>query len=181
MRKITDFSPSQQILDTFLDQLQDEQTGTIKADSNNDLTSLLAGFDCRIWQDRTGIASAAAPVKIDASINWHDRILFGVYFNLTAAANGLGGANEYNFSALASTLFTGYTGTGGKDGAGSDPTAGNAPVLGAGKYLVQADSTTGNVRLYSSISNNALYIYNATGGTIYPFLILFGSGDVGLH
>lgn len=182
MRVIQTFVPNDQIASSFLNQLQQEIANAIKADSNNDLTSLAAGFDGRIWQDKAGIANAAAPVKIDSSIDWRDRILWGFYFDLTAAANGLGGANEYNFSSQAPTLFQGYTGTGGLDAGGADPTATNPPVLGAGKYLVNLDTGVNTMLMYANVTTGGLYVYNNSGGaTRYPVIVVLGSGDAGFH
>lgn len=176
MRKITDFSPSQQILDTFLDQLQDEQHGVIKADSNNDVSSLGAGVDERIWQYATGLATATL-VKIDGSIDWRDRFVQCELFATTDATQIAGGANDHNLNVAASWgIANGYTGTGGLDAGGAAPTNGNPPVSAAGKYMVEP---TTNHRIYAHPSTGALYIYNVTGSTVYYVLKYRASGDTG--
>jgi hypothetical protein len=176
MRKITDFAPSQQILDTFLDQLQDEQHGAIKADSNNDVSQMEPGIDERIWQYATGLATATL-VKIDGSIDWRDRFVSMELFATTDATQLAGGANDHNLNVAASWGKTdGYTGTGGLDAGGSAPTNGNPPVSAAGKFM---QTPLANEFVYAHPSSGVLYIYNNTGSTQYYVLKYRATGDTG--
>lgn len=181
MKTLTTFAALTQISGTgFLNPLQTIVAGAKKADTNNDLTSLVNGADVKVWQYKAGITAGASPVKIDADIDWRDRIVFGLYIEMTASANGLGGASEYQFSSVDPFVFSGYTGTGGLTAGGLSPSAANPPVLASGKYLVQADSAN-KVLLYAGNADGSLYVYNNTAGTIYPVFIVFALGDAGFH
>ncbi len=161
---------------------QDNTEGARRANQNNDIPSggCLGGDRIR-WQRSAGVANGAAPVLVDDSIDWRDRVLEGTFKNLLVAGDSLGGATEHNFSNTFPTLVDGYTGTGGKDAGGADPSAGNPPVLAAGKYAVSLNGATKTIWVYALGSTGALYFYNNSGGTVYPYLSLTASGDAGLH
>jgi hypothetical protein len=180
MKVLTTFAAMQQIASTFLNSLQSIAMGAKTGTTNNDLGALASGADVKINQYKTGLATGATPIKLDGDIDWRDRIVIGLYLELGATANGLGGANEYNFSNFKPVLFMGYTGTGGLTAGGANPSAGNPPVLAAGKYRVQCDAAN-KVLLYANASDTALYLYNDTGATIFPAFVTIAFGDTGLH
>lgn len=176
MRKITDFAPNQQILDTFLDQLQEEIHGVRKADAGNDVTSLVSGVDEVIWQYATGLATGNL-TTIDASIDWRDRFVKVALFASVDVTQLAGGANDHNINVAASWGEShGYTGTGGKDAGGNAPTASNPPVLAAGKYML---TPLANEFVYVDPDDFKLKIYNNTGSTQYYILKFRASGDTG--
>lgn len=161
---------------------QDHTRGARRANQNNGVPAGgCLGGDRVVWQYAAGIAAGAAPVLIDDSIDWRDRVLSGRYKNLLVAADALGGASEQNFSNTFPAIFDGYTGTGGLTAGGAEPTAGNPPVRAAGKYLVYANGATATVLLYATTTTGKLYVYNNTAGIIYPWLEVDAYGDAGLH
>lgn len=141
------------------------------------------GTDTVIDQRAAGFANAT-PTKIDGNHDWRDRVIWARYCNLTAAANRPGGANDWtDWSTLGgiSTAVAGYTGTGGLDAGGVNPTAGNPPVAAAGPPTSYLVTVLANVWLYVEASTGHLYLYNNTGAALHLWLEVEGSADLGLH
>jgi hypothetical protein len=188
-KRITNFAALVEITSAFLNSLQDLVLGAKKADSNNDLSALGDGLDARIWQasPATGVA-AFDQVKVDTTLDWRDRLVWGVYLDPGALANLVGQASDTMFTtagfATVPTLFAGYTGTGGyaNISAGTPPSAGNPPVTGTAdanrSYRVEPVAATA-VFLYAHPTNGALYLFNNTSSVIQPVLLVIASGDTG--
>ncbi len=179
MRTITSFADGVVILPAFLNTLQTRIAGVEQADSNNHYSALVDGADVRIWSYPTGLATGAAPLLVDGSIDWRDRHVLAAYIDTTAATRGAGQADDYQQSGFVPAMSFGYTGLGGKDSGGATPTAGNPPVLATGKYLITLATTGSGALAYANTSTGKLYYYNNTGGTAYPTIVLVAFGDTG--
>lgn len=181
MKSITAFADGVVILPDFLNTLQLRVAGGGPGDSNNHyaVNGHLDGADIRIWANPTGIANGAAPIKIDGSIDWRDRHVIGFYVNPAATNRGVGQVDDYAQSTVPPVVSLGYTGLGGLTAGGAAPSAGNPPALSAGKYALKVDTTGSGVLLYASTADGSLLIYNASGSTIYPTIILVAFGDTG--
>lgn len=160
------------------------------------LTAMEGGVEARVWQATSDLSDGTL-VQVDSTvinvvntgvspmaltggtISWYDREILGVYRGFAGADQYPGGANDYQFDAAgAPTLFWGYTGLGGKNGASGQVTAGSAPVPAAGASW--AIEITSNLWLYVDPYDNKLKLYNATGGAIRtPTLWFFASGATG--
>ena len=160
--------------------------GLLAANSGNDLSAMPGGMDVRLWQGSATFANAAAPLVLDTSLDWHDRILLVLYGDLGATNIRPGQANdyEYNGGGIVWSTCIGYTGKGAQKSGGGQVTASNQPVpsayasnasypieVGPGSYLY----------LYSDPFNGqALSLYNATSATINcPTLLVFATAQTG--
>jgi hypothetical protein len=158
-----------------------EAMGLREADKNNDYTTgtgFKRGVSARLWSfaSGAGLASGAAPLQLDTTIDWRDRHVVALYINLTAATRAAGQTDDYQLSSFAPSVSFGYTGLGGLTAGGADPSAGNPPTLTTGKYLVTLAT---NVLLYASTVDHSLKVYNGSGSTIFPVIFLLGTGDTG--
>lgn len=186
MKQLNTFVPLEEITSTFLNSAQDA-TLTARAalpTSGNDLVAMTRSPDGVVFSYPTGVA-AGHMVEIDCSLDWHDRLIRGIYQDATGATKVPGGAadNAFNAAALQS-MFFGYTGHGGYgDAMGAQVSIGNPPVSSAGaSWFVHGDGATNQVYLYVDFlaaTPKGLWLYNNTGGTIYPVVWVECTGRTG--
>ena len=176
----------------FLNTIQSKGTGVRPGTQLNDLGSMGTGADGLIWcADSSGIA-ANNQQKIDISIDWRDRIIWGIVHYTTDANKRFGQSDDYLLTGDQSDFhwWMGYTGTGGyKDGSGGAVSAGNPPTNSSGPPLsyyigMWTRSTYGvtapaDVRMYANPTTGSLNLYNNTGSNQFPSIIILGTGKTG--
>ena len=178
MNRVETYTPNQEVESVDLNAIQDRALGSLKADSNNDLSALPAGMDGREWQYTTDLANATQ-IKVDASIDWMDRVVVAFYRGYGTSNVRPGQSNDYLYDGATLITAKGYTGKGAKDaGAVNAPTAGNPPVPAPGtSWAVQIVT---NLWLYANPSDGTLWLYNATGSTIKePNLTVLATAKTG--
>lgn len=190
MLRVHTWTPLTEVASADLNSIQDNASGSLAGNANNTFTLATAvlGTDSRVWQASGSLANATL-VKIDGSINWLDRIVAGTCRLVTVNQRvGQSADTDLNLttSAVSTTTFLGYTGTGGYSSTAAATAVSNGvpPVNGVGavrSYAIVADDTsaTGNLWLYAAPADNALYIYNATGAAAYYLLDVRATGDTG--
>ena len=157
-----------------------------KAASASSVTGT-AGRDGVHFGKATGLANATA-TTIDSNHDWRDRVLTVHAFDLGGANLLPGESTDYtDWSTLGAGtpgVLMGYTGT----GALSNTTTGAAvangapPVAGTGAGGTSYRVTIGaNIYLYADPSTGALKAYNATGATVYQWLEVDATADLGVR
>lgn len=195
MERLNSYSVGQLVYNVWLNSLQDLAAGHRPA-TNGDLSAMTGGLEGRLWQSTSDLASGAL-VQVDngtisvvntgtspatlatTTMSWLDREVFGIFRGFAGATQYPGGTNDYQFDAAGTpTLFWGYLGRGARDGGGNAPSAGNPPVRASGTSWAAEIAT--NVWLYADPSNEKLYLYNATVGSIRtPSLMFFATAPTG--
>lgn len=160
--------------------LQDEQEGLIPATDTP--TIAIKGADGRWWNTPTGGITDGTLRVIDASVDWRNRVVWGVLQVLGAADRRPGAANAHLVNdPTASTwvrLFEGWTGTGGVGAASATVADGTPPVIASGSYAVILDegaTSAARVWLYARPSDGALCLYNASGAALHATLRVYGA------
>lgn len=155
----------EQVASADLNQLQTNSAASRPAagTATNDWSGIDNGTQEVLFQSATAFANATVHT-IDASIDWRDRLVRGVFMAHGAANTQPGGANDTNFNQASGGLYeiTFYTGTGATDAGAALVTNGNPPALG---YFI--DSLT-NLFIFcdTSAGGGKLRIYNNTGGAV---------------
>lgn len=184
MKRIANYSALTPLPAADMNGIQDRAVGLVKSDaSGNDLTALADGMQGILFQMATagGLANATL-IQVDAAtIDWKDRFVWGTLVRLTSDNERIGQSVDYRFGYGATiTHFAGYTGLQALSNVttGAAVSNGNPPLhdTGAGGTSWAVDITS-NIHLYTQDSK--LYLYNNSGATIYPVLIVFASGDTG--
>ena len=179
MERIATYTANAPITSTQLNDLQDVTVGLVSGSTNNVLSA--AGCDGCEWQSSAATLATATQVKVDGSRDWRDRVLTVVYYSPAGALTQPGGANDYLYDYNIPSLRKGYTGRGGLDAGGSDPTNGNPPVPAQtpGSWAMEVDT---NIWLYASASDGVLWLYNDTVGTLkIPILSINATAPTGLR
>ena len=193
MRQITVFSALQKITSAFLNLWQANAMAmrAANAGGNHFPSSAPQGVDAIMWENISGVPNNTL-IEVDSN-DWHDRIVWGSAFAFSSAASLVGETTDYNYDAtLSSTVystFEGYVGRGGwSNTAGSGTPVSNGSVVtrgttsgGVTSWYVNLKSPDGLLMLYTDPTTGALYLYNATGATIYPSLRLHFTGATGLR
>ena len=179
MERIATYTANAPITSTQLNDLQDVTVGLVSGSTNNLLSA--AGCDGCEWQSSAATLVGGTQVKVDGSRDWRDRVLTVVYYSPAGALTQPGGANDYLYDYNIPSLRKGYTGRGGLDAGGSDPTNGNPPVPAQtpGSWAMEVDT---NIWLYASASDGVLWLYNDTVGTLkIPILSINATAPTGLR
>lgn len=179
MERIATYTVNAQITSTQLNDLQDVTVGLVSGSTNNVLSA--AGCDGCEWQSSAASLSNGTQVKVDGSRDWRDRVLTVVYHSPFGATEQPGGANDYQYDYNIPSLRKGYTGRGGLDAGGSDPTNGNPPVPAQtpGSWAMELAT---NIWLYANATDGSLYLYNDSGGTLKtPILSIIATAPTGLR
>lgn len=178
MERIATYTANAPITSAQLNDLQDVAVGLVSGTNANVLSA--PGCDGCEWQSSAASLSSATQVKVDASKDWRDRVLTVAYYTPSGALTQPGGADDYHYDYDITSLRKGYTGRGGLDAGSADPTNGNPPVPAAGASWAMEVATS--VWLYASTVDGALYLYNATAGTLKtPILAITATAPTGLR
>lgn len=187
MKRVVTAVAGNQVASADYNEIEDRTLGQLVGDSNNGFASPnCKGIDSRAWMPSGGTLADATTVKIDGSVDWRDRLVWGWYVTAGGAANLPGGATDYDFrgGVAAARFFHGYTGVGGYSntaGAGTAVSNGNPPVAAVGgvrSYRVELNAAF-SVYLYASPADGSLSMYNASGGAINAAIVVLGTGDTG--
>lgn len=182
MRRNTTFARGSHVPAATLNALQDEQLGLVPA--TDAPATLLKGADLRWWTTPdAGIADGILRV-VDASIDWKNRRLLGLFRNLGAANRRPGQADDHvgNDPALtvAARSFDGWTGAGAVGAASATVVSGVPPVLADDAFAVVLDegaTAADRVYLFARPSDGALCVYNDSGATLHADLLVLGAGE----
>jgi hypothetical protein len=184
--RIISFVALTQVTSAFLNTLQDRTISQRAGNSNNDVASA-NGFEARLWWP-TGLSLAnATTVELDKSIDWRDRFVVSVYAPLSNTNLFPGQTNDYDFRTtfpVGWKFAAGYTGSGAVSNlaTGAAVVNGSAPIAGAGafrSYIVEPDSAVGGTQLWVKPTSGELNLYNASGATIRPVVLLLATGKLG--
>lgn len=181
MKRITTYTPGQQVASADLNSLQDQAVGLAASASNNHLASMASGLMGFEWQYASDLADATE-VKVEgASVvpSWLDRIVLVFFRSYSNGAWYPGGADDYAYDGTTLYVQKGYTGSGARNGANSAaPSNGDPPVPASN--ISWAVLLTTNVWLYAKATDGALYLYNATGASLRkPNLTVLATADTG--
>jgi hypothetical protein len=177
MERIATYTVNAQITSTQLNDLQDVTVGLISGANNNVLSA--AGCDGCEWQSTANL-SPSTQIKVDATRDWRDRVLTVLYYSPLTSNSEPGGVNDNSYDYDITSLRKGYTGRGGLDGSGNDPTNGNPPVSVAGTSWTMEIST--DIYLYANATDGSLWLYNDTLGTLkLPILSITATAPTGLR
>lgn len=182
MRRNTTFARGTHVPAATLNALQDEQLGLVPA--TDAPATLLKGADLRWWTTPdAGIADGILRV-VDASIDWKNRRLLGLFRNLGAAARRPGQADDHVGNdptlTVAARSFDGWTGAGAVGAASATVVSGVPPVLADDAFAVVLDegaTAADRVYLFARPSDGALCIYNDSGATLHADLLVLGAGE----
>lgn len=177
-----------------LNAIQKLTRGARLASDNNNLTSADArGGSLLRWQADTALATATARL-IDDSADWRDRWV-RVLFVRTSQTQRMGqggspgdvGANDVSSSGPARSTSQGYTGIGAYSNTSTSASVsnGNPPLNAVGtarSYAITVDDLgTLPVYLYADPTTGALYLYNDSGSSLWPYVEVDFSGAVGMR
>lgn len=177
MRRVYPFARGSEVGAGPLNRIQDEQLGLVRATGS--AGPLLTGADGRHWTTGgSGLADATIAV-VDASVDWRDRRLHGVFLRLAAANQRTGQSAAWQRNDLTATygiatrpLHDAVTRS------GAAVTAGVTPTLGSGVPVAVLDDVPGGrVYLYARSTDGALCLYNSTGGLLHAELEVYGSRE----
>lgn len=164
---------------------QEKTQSLAAANTANDFAAAaVRGTDSRLWQIGATPLATGTFLKIDTSTNWLDRLLWGKFVALAANANRAGQSGDHNLHSSTVTEFFGYTGNGSEKAAGGVVTAGNPPVAtGFGgtpeSWRVRLNGATDTIWLFVDKTDFSLGIYNNSGSSINPILLIHGSAETG--
>lgn len=192
--RLQTYAPLGEIASADLNLWQDRTREARPASDTNNLTSTAArGGSLLRWQADTQLTSGTLRL-IDDSVDWRDRWV-KVLFVRTAQTERMGqggdpgdtATNDVTSAGPARSTSSGYTGTGAYSNvtSGAAVSNGNAPLndVGANRsYAVTIDDLgTLPVYLYVDPSTGYLYLYNDSGSTLWPYVEVDLSGDVGMR
>lgn len=188
MKRVVTAVAGNQVLSADYNEIEDRTLGQLVADSNNGFASPnCKGLDSRAWMPSGGSLADATTVKLDSSVDWRDRLVWGWYVVAGSAGNLPGGASDYDFrrGVAAPNFFHGYTGVGAYSNIATGAAVANGapPIAGAGafrSYRVEVNPAN-SVYLYADPATGSLYMYNASGGAINAAIVALGTGDTGLR
>lgn len=168
------WTPNQQVASADLNAIQ-QNMQALRAASGTNSWSSIPGVQGVAFQSESDIANATLMI-VDDSIDWRDRIVYGLYLDHSSSTYP-GHANDYDFSSGTLYTFLFYTGTGALDAGGSAPTNGNPPVQASGKY---AHPIFANFWIYCDPTTGKLKLYNNSGGSKRtPTVFAYGTADLG--
>ena len=180
MERIATYTVNAQITSTQLNDLQDVTVGLISGANNNVLSA--AGCDGCEWQSSSATLIPATQIKVDATRDWRDRVLTVLYFAPSGSDSQPGGVNDTDYDYDITALRKGYTGRGGLDAGGNNPSNGNPPVVTStppGSWALKVDL---DVYLYASTVDGSLWLYNDSLGTLKtPILSITATAPTGLR
>lgn len=184
MIRISTFVALQVIPSAFLDKFQDEALGLVPATGpSNDLPADFFGEAGSFLLSKVASPVATAtPTLLDDGTDYRDRFVRAVTV-FPSAAQLPGGANDYELDdpyagPYSASVSWKYLGTGAVSdlATGAAVAAGQPPVLGAGVFRSYRVSLTTHLDasssaqvgpwLYADPTTGALYVYQATGGSI---------------
>lgn len=177
-----------------LNAIQKLSRGARLASDNNNLTSDDArGGTLLRWQADTQFSTGTARL-IDDSIDWRDRFVRVLFVRAAQTQRmGQGGSpgdtalNLVTISGPARSTSEGYTGTGAYSNTSTSAAVsnGNPPLDAVGtarSYAVVIDDLgAAPVYLYCDPVNGALYLYNDSGGALWPYVEVDASGATGMR
>lgn len=191
---VNEWAPLDDVASADLNAIQKLARGARLASDNNNLTSADArGGTLLRWQADTALATATARL-IDDSADWRDRWV-RVTFVRTSQTQRMGqggspgdvGANDTTSTGPARSTSQGYTGTGAYSNTTTSAAVsnGNPPLNSVGtarSYAVTVDDLGASpVYLYADPTNGVLYLYNNSGSSLWPYVEVDLSGDVGMR
>lgn len=191
---VNEWAPLDDVASADLNAIQKLARGARLASDNNNLTSADArGGTLLRWQADTALATATARL-IDDSADWRDRWV-RVTFVRTSPTQRMGqggspgdvGANDTTSTGPARSTSQGYTGTGAYSNTTTSAAVsnGNPPLNSVGtarSYAVTVDDLGASpVYLYADPTNGVLYLYNDSGSSLWPYVEVDLSGDVGMR
>ena len=191
---VNEWAPLDDVASADLNAIQKLARGARLASDNNNLTSADArGGTLLRWQADTALATATARL-IDDSADWRDRWVL-VTFVRTSPTQRMGqggspgdvGANDTTSTGPARSTSQGYTGTGAYSNTTTSAAVsnGNPPLNSVGtarSYAVTVDDLGASpVYLYADPTNGVLYLYNDSGSSLWPYVEVDLSGDVGMR
>lgn len=191
---VNEWAPLDDVASADLNAIQKLARGARLASDNNNLTSADArGGTLLRWQADTALATATARL-IDDSADWRDRWV-RVTFVRTSPTQRMGqggspgdvGANDTTSTGPARSTSQGYTGTGAYSNTTTSAAVsnGNPPLNSVGtarSYAVTVDDLgASHVYLYADPTNGVLYLYNDSGSSLWPYVEVDLSGDVGMR
>lgn len=191
---VNEWAPLDDVASADLNAIQKLARGARLASDNNNLTSADArGGTLLRWQADTALATATARL-IDDSADWRDRWV-RVTFVRTSQTQRMGqggspgdvGANDTTSTGPARSTSQGYTGTGAYSNTTTSAAVsnGNPPLNSVGtarSYAVTVDDLGASpVYLYADPTNGVLYLYNDSGSSLWPYVEVDLSGDVGMR
>lgn len=177
-----------------LNEWQDLGREARPGDTDNNLTSTEAkGGTLLRWQADTALATGTEQL-IDGSADWRDRFV-RVLFVRTSQTQRMGqggspgdvGANDTTSTGPARSTSQGYTGSGAYSNTttSASVSSGNPPLNSVGtarSYAVIVDDLgTAPVYLFADPTNGKLYLYNDSGSSLWPYVEVDASGDVGMR
>ncbi len=188
MQRVVTASALAQLLSADFNTFQDRALGFRAASKNNDVSGMTQETDGVVWVANADIGGANT-LPVDLTRDWRDRFVMGFYAPTGAATEVPGGSNDYLFNqrVIQQTVegfFCGYTGSGAYSntaGAGTAVSDGNPPTEGVGgvrSYYIRADQVS-DIRLWVNPTTGELNLYNNSGSTYRPCLMMFCSGDLG--
>jgi len=181
MKRITTYTPGQQVASADLNALQDQAVGLVASSSNNHLAAMASGMQGVEWQYASDLANATE-VKVEgasAVASWLDRIVIVFFRSYSNGAWQPGGADDYAYDGTTLYVQKGYTGGGARNGANSAPPSNGDPPVPASNVSWAVLITTG-VWLYAKASDGMLYLYNDTGSSLRkPNLTVLATADTG--
>lgn len=178
MKRINTWSGGQQVESAHLNSIQDRAIGAVAAGSNNHLSAMADGMQAVEWQYASNLATATE-VKVDGTAlsSWLDRIVIVLFRSYSNGNWQPGGADDFGYDGTTLYLQKGYTGAGARNAANSAPPSNGDPPVPASNISWAVLLTT-NVWLYAKASDDALYLYNDTGSTLYkPNLTVLATSD----
>ena len=194
MRRVETWAPLGEVASADLNEWQDVTREAGPASDNNNLgSSSSKGATLLRWQADTALATATTRL-IDDSADWRDRWV-KVLFVRTSQTQRMGqggspgdvGANDTSSTGAARSTSYGYTGTGAYSNVSTSASVsnGNPPLNSVGtarSYAVVVDDLgTLPVYLYVDPSTGYLYLYNDSGSSLWPYVEVDLSGDVGMR
>ena len=178
MERVATYTVNAQITSTQLNDLQDVTVGLISGANNNVLSA--AGCDGCEWQSSSATLASTTQIKVDATRDWRDRVLTVLYYSPSGANTQPGGGDDYQYDYDIPSLRKGYTGRGGLDASGNDPSTFNPPVPAAGtSWAMEVDV---DIYLYASTVDGSLWLFNDSLGTLKtPILSIIATAPTGLR
>lgn len=134
----------------------------------------------------TGFANATV-VTIDENHDWRDRVVTAFVYDLGGSGLLPGEGTDYtdwaSIGAGSPAVRMGYLGTGARSNTttGAAVANGAPPLAASGTYVSYRLSLGSNFYLYADPTTGALKVYNATGSTVYAWLDISGTADLGVH
>lgn len=192
--RVNEWAPHDDVESADLNEIQDLIREARPADTDNNLTSTAAkGGSLLRWQADTALATGTEQL-IDGSADWRDRWVKVLFVRTSQTQRmGQGGSpgdaalNTVTSSGPARSTSQGYTGSGAYSNTTTSASVsnGNPPLNSVGtarSYAVIVDDLgTLPVYLYADPTNGKLYLYNDSGSSLWPYVEVDASGDVGMR